>query len=69
MKTNNIKNLPIRNKDVDYAALEKLKAYNKKLEEELKETKKLIETAVNQTDSTSTRQRSTDLSDFLSFTY
>lgn len=36
MKTNNIKNLPIKNKDVDFAALEKLKAYNKKLEEELK---------------------------------
>ncbi|CDW83018.1 kinesin motor domain containing protein [Stylonychia lemnae] len=32
MKTNNIKNLPIKNKDLDMSAIEKLKQYNKKLE-------------------------------------
>lgn len=35
MKTNNIKNLPMKNKDPDLAALNKLKEYNLKLEEEL----------------------------------
>lgn len=29
MKTNNIKNIPIKNKDPDLAALEKLKNYNR----------------------------------------
>lgn len=46
MKTNNIKNLPMKNKDVDLVALNKLKEYNRKLEEELNQTKKLIENAV-----------------------
>lgn len=32
MKTNNIKNSPIKNKDVEMATLDKLKSYNKNLE-------------------------------------
>jgi len=35
MKTNSIKNIPIKNKDLDLSAIEKLKQYNKKLEKEI----------------------------------
>ena len=46
MKTNSIKNLPIKNKDVDLATIEKLRNYNKNLEKEIKQTKQLIEKAL-----------------------
>lgn len=35
MKTNSIKNIPIKNKDLGLSAIEKLKQYNKKLEKEI----------------------------------
>lgn len=50
MKTNNIKNLPIKNRDIDQEALEKLRSFNKNLEKEITQTKKMIETALLQTD-------------------
>lgn len=44
LKTNNIKNSPVRNKDPEIAAIEKMKNYNKSLEREISEAKKLIQT-------------------------
>eukprot|EP00347_Sterkiella_histriomuscorum_P003183 403365273 len=68
MKTNNIKNIPIKNKDPDQAALDKLKNYNRQLENEIKQTKRLIDTALqDQETSTSTKQPTSDFSDIVSY--
>ena len=62
--------LPIKNKDPDMAALEKLKNYNMKLEKEIKQTKQMIDPAIRSTSnedlSTSTKLPSSSASDLVS---